>query len=107
MAGYALHLKSGRVAFLVRTGADDAFTEITAPSDFTGSASITATLAADGTMTLKVGDQLAVTGKAAKLLARQPAEDFCLGHDNGNPVADYTASDAFKGKIVGLKIAAP
>ena len=106
-AGYALHLKAGRVAVLVRTGAADAFTEITAPSDFTGSASLTATLAADGTMTLKVGDQLAVTGKAAKLLARQPAEDFCLGHDNGNPVADYTASDAFKGKIVGLKIAAP
>ncbi len=106
-AGYALHLKAGRVAFLVRTGAGTEFTEITSPVEFPGNAHLTATLAADGTMTLKVGDQLAVTGKAAKLLARQPAEDFCLGHDNGKPVADYTGKDSFKGKIAALKIAVP
>ncbi|MEN9574093.1 MAG: hypothetical protein RL514_1948 [Verrucomicrobiota bacterium] len=106
VAGYALHLKAGRVAFLVRTGADAAFTEITAPSDFTGSASITAALAADGTMTLKVGDQPAATGKAGKLIARQPQEDFCLGHDNGRPVGDYTGKGAFQGRITGLKITA-
>ena len=106
-AGYALHLKAGRVAFLIRTGADTAFTEITSPTEFTGSAPITATLAADATMTLKVGDQLAVTGKAAKLLARQPAEDFCLGHDNAKPVAAYTGKDPFQGSITHLKVTTP
>ena len=37
-AGYVLHLKGGRVAFLVRTGGGDAFTEITTPDEFAGSA---------------------------------------------------------------------
>ncbi len=107
LAGYALHLKAGRVAFLVRTGADAAFTEITTPRDFTGSAAITAALAADGSMTLKVGDQAAITGKAAKLIARQPQEDFCLGHDNGKPVADYTGKSTFQGRITHLIITTP
>ena len=106
VAGYALHLRGGRVAFLVRTGADAAFTEITAPTDFPGRASLTARLRPDGTMTLQVGDAPSVTGKA-KLLDRQPQEDFCLGHDNGMPVAAYTGKDSFKGKIAALKIAVP
>ena len=107
VAGYALHLKAGRVAFLVRTGAGVEFSEVTSPAEFPGSATITAALAADGSMTLKVGDQPAVTGQAGKLLARQPQEDFCLGHDNGMPVAAYTGKDSFKGKIAALKIAVP
>ncbi|MBI3875874.1 MAG: sulfatase-like hydrolase/transferase [Verrucomicrobia bacterium] len=105
--GYALHLKGGRVAFLVRTGAGAEFTEITAATDFPGKASLTATLAADGTMTLKVGDQSVVTGKSPKLLTRQPAEDFCLGHDNGRPVPDYTGQGPFRGSITNLKISTP
>ncbi|GDY19220.1 hypothetical protein LBMAG56_05650 [Verrucomicrobiota bacterium] len=106
-AGYALHLKSGRVAFLVRTGAGAEFTEISTPTDFPGTARLTATLAADATMTLQVGDQPAVTAKAAKLLARQPQEDFCLGHDNGRPVASYSGTGPFQGRITGLKITSP
>jgi arylsulfatase A-like enzyme len=106
-AGYALHLKGGRVAFLVRTGGGAEFTEITTPLDFPGSARLTATLAADATMTLQVADQPAITGKAAKLLARQPQEDFCLGHDNGKPVATYKGESAFQGRITGLKVTTP
>ena len=105
-AGYVVHIKGGRVAFLVRTGGDS-FTEITVPTEFTGSAQITASLAADSTMTLQVGDQPAVTGKGAKLLARQPQEDFCLGHDNGKPVADYTGKEPFQGVISNLKVTTP
>ena len=106
-AGYALHLKGGRVAFLVRAGNGAEFTEIITPTDVTGTARITATLAADATMSLQVGDQPAVTGKAAKLLARQPQEDFCLGHDNGRPVASYAGNGPFQGRITGLKITSP
>ncbi len=57
--------------------------------------------------TLKVGDQPPVTGQAGKLLARQPQEDFCLGHDNGMPVAAYTGKGAFQGRFTGLKITTP
>jgi arylsulfatase A-like enzyme len=106
-AGYALHLKDGRVVFAVRTGAGASFAEITAPTEFSGKDVITATLAADATMTLKVGEHPAVTGKAGKLIGRQPQEDFCLGHDNGNPVAAYAGKGTFQGNITNLKVTAP
>ncbi len=106
-AGYALHLKAGRVAFVVRTGAGDSFTELLTKSEVTGPARITAVLAPDATMTLTVNDQPAVTGKADSLIPRQPAEDFCLGHDSGKPVAPYTAKGPFTGVIKNLKINTP
>ena len=106
-AGYALHLKAGRVVFVVRTGGGDSFAEITAPGEIAGPAHITAALAADATMTLTINDQPAVTGKARSLIPRQPAEDFCLGLDNGKPVATYTANENFKGSIHELKISSP
>ncbi len=106
-AGYALHLKAGRVAFVVRTGADDAFTEITAPAELSRAMHITASLGADATLSLKVNDQPAVTGQAARLIPRQPAEGFSLGHDSGKPVAAYSGHDPFRGSITQLKITTP
>ena len=105
-AGYALHLKEGRVVFAVRTGTQDAVTEVQS-QPIKGSVKITATLAKDGTMTLTVGDQTAATGKAPGPISRQPAEAFCLGHDNGQPVANYSKGKPFQGKITDLKVTAP
>jgi hypothetical protein len=68
---------------------------------------ITASLGTDGTITLTVGDQAAVTGKAPGLIPRQPQEDFCLGHDNGQPVANYSRGKPFQGKITDLKVTTP
>lgn len=106
-AGYALYLKTGRVRFVVRTGAGDAFAEITVPAPSAAPLRITATLAADASMMLQVNDQPAATGQAATLIGRQPQEDFCLGHDNERPVADYGATAAFQGSIDNLKITTP
>jgi len=106
-AGYALHLKAGRVAFLVRTGGGDAVTEIITDSEFPGSLRITAALAADATMTLIVNGKPAAKGKAASLIPRQPAEEFCVGHDSGKPVAAYTSKEPFKGAITRLKVTTP
>lgn len=58
-------------------------------------------------MTLIVNDAPALTAKAAEIIKRQPQEDFCLGHDNAKPVADYSAKEPFKGTITGLKITTP
>ena len=58
-------------------------------------------------MTLKVNEQTAATGKAAKLIASQPQEDFCHGHDNGKPVARYAGKGLFEGSITHLKITSP
>ena len=69
-AGYALHLKAGRVVFAVRTGGDDALTEISSPADLAKPFRIIASLGADATMSLKVDDQPAVVGKATGLVPR-------------------------------------
>ncbi len=106
-AGYALHLKAGRVAFAVRTGSDDALTEISAPADLAKPIRITASLGVDASMRVKVDDQPAVIGKATGLVPRQPAEGFSLGHDSGKPVAAYSGKDPFKGTITQLKITVP
>jgi arylsulfatase A-like enzyme len=104
-AGYALHLKEGRVVFSVRTGRG-ALTDVQS-EPIKGPVRITASLKADGTITLTVGDQAAVTGKAPGLIPGQPREAFCLGHDNGQPVANYSKGKPFQGKITDLKVTIP
>jgi arylsulfatase A-like enzyme len=106
-AGYALHLRSGHLVFMVRTGGGDAFDEIQSPNAITGPTRIVASLAKDLTMTLTVNDQAVATGKARSLIARQPQEDFCIGHDNEKPVAAYAGKGKFEGSINALKITTP
>ncbi len=72
-----------------------------------GATSITASLGKDGALTLKVGEQSPVTGKAPRTIPQQPKEDFCLGHDNGQPVVTYGKLKPFTGKITELKITTP
>lgn len=106
LIGHALYLKGGRVAFAVRHGADEVV-EILSPAEVKGSFTATASLAADGTMKLVVVGQEAVGGKAKGLLPRQPAEDFCIGHDNGKPVGLYGKLIALQGMISGLSVTTP
>jgi hypothetical protein len=105
-AGYALHLKEGRVVFAVRTGPKDALTEVRS-EPIKWAVRITAALGKDGTMTLAVGAQAVATRKASGVVPRQPAEDFCLGHDNEQPVANYSKVKPFQGKITELKVTTP
>jgi arylsulfatase A-like enzyme len=104
--GHALYLKGGRVAFAVRHGADE-IVEILSPAEVKGSFTVTASLAADGAMKLSVVGQDAVTGKAKGALPRQPAEDFCVGHDNGKPVGVYGKLIVLQGAISGLSVTSP
>lgn len=106
LIGHALYLKGGRVAFAVRHGADDVV-EIVSPAEVKGSFAVTASLAADGAMKLVVAGQEAVTGKAKGVLPRQPAEDFCVGHDNGKPVGLYGELKALQGAVSGLSVTTP
>ena len=106
LIGHALYLKGGRVAFAVRHGADEVV-EILSPTEVKGSFAVTASLAADGAMKLVVAGQDAVSGKAKGLLPRQPAEDFCVGHDNGKPVGLYGKVIALQGAVSGLSVTTP
>ncbi len=105
-AGYALHLRGGKAVFAIRTKDGDARVETPLPATVENLA-LSAGLAADGTLSLRLGDQPAVTTKGPGLLAKQPQEDFCVGHDNGNPVAAYGAKGPFEGKITGLAVSFP
>lgn len=106
LIGHALYLKGGRVAFAVRHGADEVV-EIVSPAEVKGSFAVTASLAADGAMKLVVAGQDAVSGKANGALPRQPAEDFCVGHDNGKPVGVYGKPVALQGSVSGLSVSTP
>ncbi len=103
--GYALYLKGGCVAFAVRTGAE-AVTEIVARDPAAGVLRVEASLGVGGKMMLTINDAVVATGRAAGMLQRQPAEDFCVGHDNAKPVTAYTAKEPFKGTIRKLKVSA-
>ena len=106
LVGHALYLKGGRVAFAVRHGADEVV-EILSPAEVKGSFTATASLAGDGTMKLVVAGQDAATGKAKGALPRQPAEDFCVGHDNGKPVGLYGKLIVLQGAVSGLSVMTP
>jgi arylsulfatase A-like enzyme len=106
LIGHALYLKGGRVAFAVRLGADEVV-EIVSPAEVKGSFAVTASLAADGAMKLVVAGQDVVTGKAKGTLPRQPAEDFCVGHDNAKPVGLYGELKPLQGAVSGLAVTTP
>jgi arylsulfatase A len=106
-AGYALRLRGGKVVFQVRHDKGDAgLTELSGPTPVNGRTAVTAGLAADGTLTLRVNDAEPVTAKSPGPLPRQPAEDYCLGHDNGAPVG-RDAAPAFEGTHLRVTVTAP
>jgi arylsulfatase A-like enzyme len=106
LIGHALYLKKGRVAFAVRHGTDEVV-EVLSPAEVKGSFTVNASLAADGAMKLSVVGQDAVTGKAKGALPRQPAEDFCVGHDTAKPVGLYGKLIVLQGAISGLSVSTP
>jgi arylsulfatase A-like enzyme len=106
LIGHALYLKGGRVAFAVRHGADEVV-EILSPAEVKGSFAVTASLAADGAMKLVVAGQDAVSGKAKGALPRQPAEDFCVGHDTAKAVGLYGKLIVLQGVVSGLSVTTP
>ena len=106
LIGHALYLKGGRVAFAVRNGADEVV-EILSPAEVKGPFVVTASLAADGAMKLSVVGQDAVSGKAKGALPRQPAEDFCVGHDTAKAVGLYGKLIVLQGTVSGLSVTTP
>ena len=106
LVGHALYLKGGRVAFAVRHGADEVV-EILSPAEVKGPFAVTASLAADGAMKLSVVGQDAVSGMAKGALPRQPAEDFCVGHDTAKAVGLYGKLIVLQGVVSGLSVTTP
>jgi arylsulfatase len=104
-AGFSLYMKDGHACFAVRSTLD--FTTITSkdplPDD---TKSITAKLAADGTMTLSAGDHDLAHGKAPHLIDLQPKDGLQIGQDKAGAVGEYEGKSpfAFHGTIKGVKV---
>ena len=58
-------------------------------------------------MKLVVAGQDAVSGKAKGALPRQPAEDFCVGHDTAKAVGLYGKLIVLQGTVSGLSVTTP
>jgi arylsulfatase A len=100
--GYSIYLLDGKPVFAVRE--DGASTSVSAPTAPEGKFRVEGRLASGGAMTLAIDGKIVATGKAGGLITRQPAEDFCVGFDNGHPVVDYGRDSKFEGNIFGIKV---
>ena len=95
--GFTLYLKDGKPTFAMRHGGKlDAVAATNALAAVP--TAITATLAKDGTMTIKAGEQIIATGRSS-VLKRQPQDGLQVGRDENGAVGEYTAPFAFKGKL--------
>jgi arylsulfatase A-like enzyme len=104
MLGYALHVREGRLTFSVRRAQGEDF-EVSLPAPLgDGPHPVVASLGKDGRLSLQADGQTAVTAPGGGLLGKQPAEDFCVGHDAANPAARYVAPAPFQGTLSDLQI---
>ncbi len=100
--GYALYAKDEDIVFAVRLGTDE-IQRVTNSIVGDGPIPIEACLDRDGRLSLTLGDAQAVTATAG-LLPNHPQEDFCLGHDNKNPLDDQAPKDRFSGKLSNVRV---
>ncbi len=101
--GYTLYLKEGRVVFGVHLPSK-AIVRVSSPSAIEGKVVIEARLAADGAITLSLDGKPVASGNAGGTLNRQPAENFCVGHDDKVTVDQYDGKTQFTGTIRNLKV---
>lgn len=102
--GYSLYIKDGRPRFTVRAGKE--ITSIVADETPSARYKMEAMLGEGGQMRLAINGKEGATGKARGLLLRQPQENFCVGFDDAEPVADYGGNSKFEGIIEHLNVAA-
>jgi arylsulfatase A-like enzyme len=100
--GYALHLQKGKLTFLVRVAGTP--TSIATTESISGSNTVEAHFAADGTLTLKLDGKQVANGKAASALTAMPVDGLDVGSDSGGMVGDYSEANSFAGSIKSVKV---
>jgi len=102
VAGYAVHLRAGKVVFSVRHGSEQ-ISELEGPV-LAGPSKIEAWLGADGEMRLRINSGREIRGKAQGVLPRQPSEGLSVGFDSDQPVAKYSSNKVLTGSVRALKV---
>jgi arylsulfatase A-like enzyme len=100
--GYTLYLEADRLAFGVRIARQ---LTVVKASDSLGKGPVTvsAELAGDGQITLKVDGKQVAQGHAPGLIPAQPGRGLSVGSDNAG-VGDYAAPNAFEGSIQNVRL---
>ncbi len=101
--GYALYANSNEFVFAVRHSSQQIY-RVAIPIGASGEHNIQASLSADGTMSLAVNGSEPTTTKTAGVLKSHPQEDFCVGHDDRNPLDEQAPKARFRGAISNLQV---
>lgn len=96
--GWSLFVREGALHFAVRR-AGKLTTLHTTPEALRGATRFTATLAADGALTLAVADRILATGSAHGVIAQTPVDGLQVGRDTGGAVGEYSTPFAYSGTI--------
>ena len=100
--GIALHLANGFPVFTVRINGQP--TAITSSTKATGSFSLAAALAADGTMTLSLNGTETARGRAPGLIPTEPTDPLSIGEDARTAVGSYNPPHRLDGKVSRVSI---
>jgi hypothetical protein len=100
--GYALYLADGKLHFTVRSRAGQA--TASTPKVVTGTHTTVARLDANGTLSLSLEGQPAVTATTRGPIAAMPVDGLDVGSDTAGAVGPYQAPNPFSGIIESLII---
>ncbi len=102
VVGYSLHARHGKLVWAIRHSQTE-FTRVEAPLS-EGVHRISAGISKTGKVTLAIDDREAWSKQGPGLLNRQPQEDLCIGHDNGQAVDALASKARFTGSINRLRV---
>ncbi len=101
-AGYSLYSTGDDLFFSLRMSPDKISRTRVAVSPKVES--ILASVSKTGELTLSINDEPQVVSKLPGLLARHPQENFCVGHDDRNPVDELAPSTLFNWSISNISV---
>lgn len=109
VVGYSVYVRDGTVTFAVRRS-NSSIHRVSAslpdaPATEAGDVTITATLAADGMLALKLNDGPPATEKSPGPVPSHPQEDLSIGHDTGNPVDSQSPRGRLQTKLSSALVA--
>lgn len=99
--GYALFLKDGKVAFIVRSGGNVA--QVESRDEIRGAHMVVAALDNAGGLSLLIDNQTITTAKG-NLIRSMPIDGLEVGSDALGAVGGYTSPNAFSGTIESILI---
>lgn len=101
-AGYSLYSTGEEIIFGLRHSSSEV-SRVNAPLP-SGGFSVSASFLENGEISLSINEKLKSTFKSQGVLNRHPQENFCVGHDDKNPVDEEAPSQAFSGTVSNIRV---